>query len=165
MSLPDDLLVLARELVNRDPTKPKQANLRRAISTAYYAVFHLLVRDSAARLVPGANEPLRNLVARAFNHGDMKKLCQSYASGGLPQPLRSIGATASPELRAVADGFVNLQQARHEADYDMARNIRRLEALGLVDRAQAAFDHWRGIQDPEARIFSTALLLAMHWRS
>ena len=36
----DDLIELAEFIAKRDAGRPKQASLRRAISTAYYAVFH-----------------------------------------------------------------------------------------------------------------------------
>jgi len=48
-----DLLEQAVRLAKLDAKKPKQANLRRAISSAYYAVFHLLV-DEACRVQIGA---------------------------------------------------------------------------------------------------------------
>ncbi len=42
MSLHADLLDPAEQLAQLDPRRPKQANLRRAVSSAYYALFHLL---------------------------------------------------------------------------------------------------------------------------
>jgi uncharacterized protein (UPF0332 family) len=42
----EDLLKQAVRLATLDIKKPKQANLRRAISSAYYAVFHLLVDEA-----------------------------------------------------------------------------------------------------------------------
>jgi hypothetical protein len=39
----DDLFAQAEMLAKVDATKPKQVNLRRAVSSAYYAVFHYLV--------------------------------------------------------------------------------------------------------------------------
>ncbi len=42
MPLAQDLLEQARHLANREPKRPKQASLRRAVSRAYYALFHLL---------------------------------------------------------------------------------------------------------------------------
>ena len=49
-----DLLEQAARLARLDTQKPKQANLRRAISSAYYALFHLLV-DEACRVQIGAH--------------------------------------------------------------------------------------------------------------
>ena len=48
MSLHADLLDQAEQLAQLDPRRPKQANLRRAISSAYYALFHLLAWESSA---------------------------------------------------------------------------------------------------------------------
>ena len=39
---PRDLIETARGLTELSPRRPTQANLRRAVSTAYYAVFHCL---------------------------------------------------------------------------------------------------------------------------
>ena len=49
MSFPDDLLEQAYHLANREPESPKQASLRRAISTAYYALFHMLVDEAVGK--------------------------------------------------------------------------------------------------------------------
>ena len=47
-----DLLDQAVSLAKLDAKKPKQANLRRAVSSTYYALFHLLV-DEACRIQIG----------------------------------------------------------------------------------------------------------------
>jgi hypothetical protein len=54
VSLASDLLDQASTLAELDPMKPKQASLRRAISAAYYLVFHLLMMmgHGALRLMP-----------------------------------------------------------------------------------------------------------------
>jgi hypothetical protein len=50
-----------------------------------------------------------------------------------------LGAAALPsDLERVAEAFVALQQARHQADYDLARRFTRTEALDLVDLADGA---------------------------
>jgi len=46
MTFAKDLLEQANHLARREQRKPKQARLRRAVSTAYYAVFHLLVAEA-----------------------------------------------------------------------------------------------------------------------
>ena len=76
MPLPHDLLTLARELVDRNPAAPVDADLRRGVSTAYYALFHLLVLEATNRLVQVAT--LRPRVARAFDHKTMMTVCQDY---------------------------------------------------------------------------------------
>jgi hypothetical protein len=48
MSLHADLLEQAGHLAQFDPTRPKQANLRRAVSSANYALFHMLASEMSA---------------------------------------------------------------------------------------------------------------------
>ncbi len=48
MAFPDDLLELAQDLLNLHPESSHQASLRRAVSTAYYALFHLLISEATA---------------------------------------------------------------------------------------------------------------------
>lgn len=74
MSLHDDLKKQAWHLATREPKRPRQASLRRAISSAYYALFHLLIEDSGRFLLSGTNRKhMRETLARAFAHADMKK--------------------------------------------------------------------------------------------
>lgn len=44
MAYHDDLLTQAGELLHKN--EPNQADLRRAVSTAYYALFHLLISET-----------------------------------------------------------------------------------------------------------------------
>ena len=45
------LILQARMLAGSDPRRPKQATLRRAISTAYYGIFHFLIEESTQLLL------------------------------------------------------------------------------------------------------------------
>lgn len=63
MAFAEDLLVQACNLARRERTKPKQASLRRAVSTAYYAPFHLLIKDAVR---DGKRDDHRAEPARAF---------------------------------------------------------------------------------------------------
>ena len=44
------MIVTARKLASASLKKPRQADLRRAISTAYYALFHAMAKDAADML-------------------------------------------------------------------------------------------------------------------
>lgn len=48
MSLQGDLLDQAKQLAQLDLRRPKQANLRRAVSSACYGLFHLLTSEASA---------------------------------------------------------------------------------------------------------------------
>ena len=132
MNLHDDLLDQAQQLARWDPRRPKQVNLRRAVSSAYYALFHLLSSGTSALY---AIEPdLAARINRTLNHGDMKKSSTMIGNDKLPRAVQSPrGSYTTPaDLKTVANTFVKLQEARHEADYDLSRTFRRQEVLAYV---------------------------------
>jgi uncharacterized protein (UPF0332 family) len=159
-----NLLGLAERLVHLDRHRPQQASLRRAISTAYYALFHLLVWEATATLV--ADPSLRGRFSRAFEHGDMKQASKKFASAHKPEQLANLtgGLPIPGDLQEVALTFVKLQEQRHEADYDVTRTFTRDEVNDLVKRVRQAFQSWQAVrEDPTARIYLAALLLWKKW--
>jgi hypothetical protein len=163
MSLHTDLLAQAEHLARLEPRRPRQASLRRAVSTAYYALFHLLIHEATATLI--AVPAVRGRFSRAFDHGDMKSASKAFAN---PQPNQLAdltgGVQVPADLQAIAATFVALQEARHEADYNVRRSFTRLEVVNLVNRAGQAFQLWRPLRtDPAARMYLAALLLWKKW--
>ena len=81
----DDLFAQAETLARLDARRPKQANLRRAISSAYYGVFHYLVQEACCVLIGAthAQSPYRYVIGRAFTHTTMKQACTSFGGGTL----------------------------------------------------------------------------------
>ena len=69
MPYADELLELAYDIANLHATEPRQSSLRRAVSTAYYALFHLLISEATANW---NRQELRGALARVFDHGPMK---------------------------------------------------------------------------------------------
>lgn len=161
MSLPADLLSQAENLVRKEPRRPRQASLRRAISTAYYALFHLLLDEASTFLTRGSHQGLKHLVSRAFEHAEMKNAAKAFAGGTLKDNLADrIGSKAVPvDLRQVAQAFLDLQEARHEADYDLSRTFTKRAAEDLVEVARRAFGAWSNVRkEPVARAFLICLL-------
>jgi uncharacterized protein (UPF0332 family) len=168
MNLDQDLLKLARRLVSLEKNKPRQSSLRRAVSTTYYSVFHLLVRDAARQVTPGGSPAFRNQVARAFDHATMRQVCASFSGAAqLPKAIGgSITAPIEAELSALAGLFVDLQAKRHSADYDIAVKFTRLEVLALIRRTRRTVREWRKAPKSENRkVFLTALLVNRLWRA
>ncbi len=149
MKLSTQLLGQARRLATQEPRRPLQASLRRGVSASYYALFRLLVDDAARRLVTGTDrDALRHCLARAFGHGAMRTVARQFAGNGL-SPKLAPGLKGRPlqaEIVRVAETFVDLQEARHQADYDTARSFTRQEVLDLVDRAERAFADWGNVR-------------------
>lgn len=165
MALHHDLLEQAEHLVAREPKQPRQASLRRAVSAAYYALFHLLTAEAARRLAPDQRAGLRAIVGRAFVHGDMKAVCRQFAAQRLVRPLDElVTLPIEPALILVAATFVELQEARHIADYDLSRSLDRLAARERVRTARRAFAEWHVVRQlPNANVFLLALLLQRQW--
>ena len=68
------------------------------------------------------------------------------------------------DLALVAKTFVDLQEARHAADYNVATPLIRVEVTQKIDETKAAFDAWGRVRDtPNASVFLAALLLQRHW--
>ena len=162
MTLHADLLKQAGFLAGREPERPSQASLRRAVSASCYALFHPLV-DEAARLMFSGHgrASLRPIVARAFRHSTMKALARQFTRPGGPAKLASAlnAQPIQPALADVAAAFQELQQARHEADYDLSRRFTRSEVLLLIDLTQQAFDDWQSVPGTlQADTFPAGLL-------
>ncbi|MDE0202158.1 MAG: hypothetical protein OXK73_06970 [Rhodospirillaceae bacterium] len=162
MSLHVDLLRQARQLAVKEPRRPLQASLRRAISASYYALFHLLVDEATKRMLRGHDRAaLRRCLARAFGHAAMRQVAQQFSDDNVSRKLAPglNGQTLQPELVRVASALVEIQEARHQADYDLARRFTRREALDLVGQAELAFVDWNGVRGSiQADTFLTGLL-------
>jgi len=162
VSLHGDLLAQAGNLVVKEPKRPKQASLRRAVSAAYYALFHLLTDASSRFMVSGEADgraELRQAIRRSYAHGDMKSAAKSFASGAPARVWTQAAGAVGPDIVTVAETFLELQEARHDADYDHVRAWKRREALDLVRRAEEAFTAWkRASGSRDASTFLVALL-------
>lgn len=137
MNLHEDLRSQAWHLAKREPRRPRQGSLRRAVSTAYYALFHLLIAESTAAMIgsSAARGPYRNVIGRGFSHRSMLLACRSFGSGTLPDKIRttlSAAAVIPPRLSLVAQTFVLLQEQRHRADYSLGDPFVRSEAVALL---------------------------------
>lgn len=166
MTLQADLLKQARFLAVKEPRRPSQASLRRAVSATYYALFHLLVDEATKLMLSGRPRgPLRDCLARAFNHSAMKQAAHQFARSRVSPKLSPgfDGRPIQPGLTEIARTFVELQEARHHADYDRADRFTRGETLDLIESAERAFRDWREIRGTlQADTFLTALLAYRH---
>lgn len=165
MALADDLLAQAHTLATLDRGIPSQANLRRAISSAYYALFHLLVAAAVERLLPAAPPGLRERASRAFSHGEMKQTCYRFLTKRIVEDLAPLLHTGvSPEVLSIAETFVKLQEQRHLADYDVGISFTRADTLASVVETRRVFADWKLIRETnEATVFLAAILFGKRW--
>jgi hypothetical protein len=73
---PARLLDAARELAASDRLgRPKTVWLRRAVSTAYYALFHFLTQELAKHLLPSGAAADQLRMTRSVGHDQLKDVC------------------------------------------------------------------------------------------
>lgn len=170
---PDELLGLAQHLTGRagGPAEPPAAWLRRAISTAYYALFHELVSWSVARALSEPDrEQERWAVSRWFQHAEIRQVslwvsALAFDDKGVPAGVAALfgGADAAKqipaELQFVAESFVALHKARQSADYDPALDLTRADAITLIDLAATAISTWRAMPSGHHRDLFLMLML------
>jgi hypothetical protein len=156
----DELLDLARVIAGLHTQNSPQPSLRRAVSTAYYALFHLLISEATANW---SRPELRAVLARVFDHGFMKQAADkkvsellNYFKEGPPEgPERTIAF----HLHKVADNFSQAQYHRNEADYNTARQWDLTEVLLYIDGIAEAFKSWDIIRDePAAQAYLVSML-------
>lgn len=128
---PTDLIATARRTLGSSGTRrPRQTDLKRAMSTAYYAVFHQLCWTVADTFIGGQNAD-RSTRAwrqayRSLDHGFAKGQCRNTQMIGLfPRAIQDL-----------ANAFVELQIERHAADYDPLHRLVRSEVKAEIDRAE-----------------------------
>lgn len=141
MAYHEELLQQAKELVHKNPHNPTQADLRRSVSSAYYALFHLLVFEACLNW---SNEGSRPGLARMFDHGVMKKVSRKITDAG-KMPYTGADPVVVGKLRSFAELFVQLQEQRHEADYNVKDAWTLTQSLRATLGASRAFMIWHEI--------------------
>lgn len=145
------LLGVAFALLEAGRRSGDEAFLRRAVSTAYYAVFHCLARTCADRLVPARRSRIAawTRVYRSLQHASVRKRC-SDGPGLAPFPSG---------IRRFAGGLRTLQDLRHGADYDPNFVMSALEVRRQLLFAAELVRELEGAAADDQRDFATRVLL------
>ncbi len=166
MPYAEELLELAQDIANLHPEQPHQSSLRRAVSTAYYALFHLLISEATANW---GRPELRAILARVFDHGPMKQAADKKVSEinsyFKEKPPAGPERTVAYHLYNVADAFAQAQYHRTEADYNTSRQWDLTEVLLHIDGIVDAFKSWKIIsQEPVAQAYLVSMLASKERR-
>ena len=151
----EHLIDLARLLAGQGAMRvrgrPRQAMLKKAISAAYYAMFHALCYSNANTLMGSSTRPARRpgwtRTYRAVDHGAAKERLLRQRS------------VASPSVRNFGLVFSALQENRHLADYDPNARFSRADAISLINRAEDAIHTFLSANEPERRELAAAALM------
>jgi hypothetical protein len=150
----EGLLSVADALARLDD--PTTAARRRAVSSAYYALFHGLVAEAVRRTFGDdpAHDEDRYTASRWYNHGEMRAVSQwvirMSRGESVPNGVAVLLGGPRPELVELARAFIQLQEARHEADYDHTANLSEADARAAIANANEALAALANVADDRA---------------
>ncbi len=144
---PQHLLQSATELATRGVGKPRQADLRRALSTVYYAMFHYLSKTYADAVV-GRNTKRNNRAwyqaYRSLTHSQVAQCCnRTNVMRELPQKIQDFGHS-----------FVKLQMVRINADYNPYFETFRSSVIGYIQLAEDAINDFSSADLRDRKAFA-----------
>lgn len=154
---PLDLIATARDLAGiPGGPLPRQTNLRRAVSTTYYALFHCLA-NNCADMLAGADASNRDELAweqtyRALQHGTAARRCDSQGIARFPG-----------EIKFLAAKFVDMKTKRESADYAAESDLTPAEVIADINDSEAAISQFRQAPARDRRGFAVYVLLP--WRT
>jgi uncharacterized protein (UPF0332 family) len=139
---PEHLFEQADRLMATRTGRPRQADIRRAISAAYYGIFHAILTAAADQFVGVTNRDRNHygLVYRSVSHQWLRDLCRDVQKPTLPAKLQPYAPSNGfgPNIVAFGAAVLELQQKRHDADYNVTIRMNWSEATSAVTPAKAA---------------------------
>ena len=140
------------KLLISEAKKPSQASLRRSVSSAYYAAFHCLAKVCADCLIGSTKSKRPNKawveVYRGLNHSTCLEACRKAQSIAFPETIHNF-----------ADTFVQLQRARHDADYDPLARFDKRKANLYIALASKSIEQIRSCSITDRRAFAAWVLI------
>lgn len=128
---PLELINTCHKLVPRAAAPPPtETDMRRAISTAYYALFHTLA-VSNAELIAGSPESTMSSYA-------WERVYRRLDHGRAQNNLRAVLHQLSPNGENFARTFIDVQNLRQEADYDPNAAFTPSDAANIIAQAETA---------------------------
>ncbi len=139
----------------------RQADRRRAISSAYYAVFHLTLTAFADEFVgKSERKTVRYALAyRSLDHRALETLCKVISKEQIPVkyskffPQNGVGAS----IQEFAALFIELKEKRTSADYDPSHWIRIADAQTAISSARSAIIRFKASNLSRRKAFLTLL--------
>ena len=143
---------LARGAIGGARGRPPQAELRRAVSAAYYALFHTLALCGANTLVganrAGRSQPAWNQVYRALEHGHARNQCSN----------RTVMSSFPPAVQDFGELLVLMQAQRQAADYDPNASFSRSYVLSLIEETAGIIEQFDNTDVRDRRAFAVFVL-------
>lgn len=160
-----DLLVTARRILGAAKRKPSQADLRRAISTAYYAAFCALARLCADEIV--GSSPAKRLtpewarVYRALNHGKSEGSLDELDPKRRAKAKQGQASSIDRRIEDFCETLEKMRVRRNLADYDPGPlQLRRADVGLLIAEVQVVVDGLRMAPDEQKRALAFACIVS-----
>jgi hypothetical protein len=143
---------------------PRQVDVRRAISAAYYGVFHAILAAAADQFIGPTRRASSQygLVYRSVSHDQFRRLCEEIKKSTLSRrysshaPANGFGSN----IVAFAAAAMELQEKRYSADYDPLIRFKQSDAMLAVQTARAALRRFEKASGNRRRAFLGLLLFA-----
>jgi hypothetical protein len=143
---------------------PRQADLRRAISSAYYGLFHAVLTEAADDFVGRTHRQTSRyaLVYRSVDHRSLRSICEDVVKTRLPakyakhEPAGGFGS----DLVAFSTAVVDLQERRVLADYDPLFRARKSDAVLAVETGRTALARFRNASRSRRKAFLSLLVFS-----
>ncbi|HWK45290.1 MAG TPA: hypothetical protein VNT30_11250 [Stellaceae bacterium] len=162
--------LLARRSGQRGPLP--SARIRRSISTTYYAIFHFVLEEVGIRVIGTSNKlrTRRRILARLISHKGtltaLNKVRGTHVDASIEDFLHpaggAVGRVVTPMfVQDLAKAFSDAQAKRHDADYDMNKQLSETDARLLRTRVGRVIENWRAATTPADRDMKHALCVLM----
>jgi hypothetical protein len=139
---PSHLFEQANKLVAIQVGPPRQVDIRRAISAAYYATFHATITAAADQFIGVSNRDTSRygLVYRSVSHAWLRDLCKEVQKPTLSNKFKPHAPSSGfgIDITAFAAAVVELREKRHAADYDVMIRMNKSDAVLAISTAKAA---------------------------
>ena len=159
---PDHLFEQAGKLISPPAGRPRQVDVRRAISAAYYAIFHATITAAVDQLigVTSRDQSRYGLAYRSVHHAWLRDLCREIQKSTLSNKFKPYTPPSGfdPNITAFAAAVVELQEKRHSADYDVMIRMNRSDAALAIATAEAALNRFSKASEPQRLAFLSLLL-------
>jgi hypothetical protein len=151
-----ELLATARRSIAlRDGKHASRTDLRRAVGTAYYALFHFIAQACTDVFLPRGKKLLSraNMQAyRSIDHRDIRNACilTKDVKYGSPQGIRRF-----------ADIFLSMNKLRERADYDPSpiSDFHPNQVSHLIDACESGIEKFASADIEDRRAFAVQVCL------
>ena len=148
---PATLIDSADDAVNNAaPGGPYRETIHRAVSTAYYAVFHAI---SASNAAVQHGVPADAATAQAWT-STYRRMRHNFAATSLYRHRSRL----TYEARPLANGFIRLKAAREAADYDPTQSLTTDDANHWIKEARDALSALQTMSAAERQILRNITL-------